>query len=291
VDGLAASLVGIAGQDLMIQFGRPFYKMTGSGNDFIFFDARVQPAGDLAQAATIDRLCAHGTGIGADGVVFLERSEVADVRLRYFNRDGTLADLCGNATLCTARLATELGAVQSTGFTIETGSGVLTARFRDGLPEIDLKEVVGVQTDVPAVTRLEGEDHLGFALAGVPHVVITCRQDLADIDVVGRGAALRYNPTFKQGANVNFLKPLDPNRWAYRTYERGVESETLACGTGAVAAAVLLKEWGLAGETTELLTSSGKPLQVTLRPSDKGWLPSLRGEGRIVFSGQLGETT
>jgi diaminopimelate epimerase len=273
----------------VIQFGRPFYKMSGSGNDFVFFDAREEPAGALESAPVIDKLCARGLGIGADGVVFLEKSKVADIGLRYFNRDGTLADLCGNASLCTTRLATELGAVDPRGFRLETGSGVLGARIREGLPEIDLAPVKGVATAVTGVEPIPGETNLGFALAGVPHVVIAC-QSVEKADVTGRGAALRYDPAFRDGANVNFVEKTKNGAWRYRTYERGVEAETLACGTGAVATAVLLKEWGLAGDSVDLITSSGRTLQVTLRRTGDAWTPSLRGEGRLVFSGKLGET-
>ncbi|MBA3655854.1 MAG: diaminopimelate epimerase [Gemmatimonadaceae bacterium] len=273
----------------MIEFGRPFYKMSGSGNDFVFFDARTEPAGQLATPDLIGQLCARGLGIGADGVVFLENSTVADVGLRYFNRDGTLADLCGNASLCTTRLATELGAVNPAGFRLETGSGVLNARIRNGLPEIDLAPVRDVATSVPSVPLIARESHLGFALAGVPHVVIGC-QAVDEADVAGRGEALRHDRAFRDGANVNFVQKAANGSWRYRTYERGVEAETLACGTGAVATAVLLKEWGLAGDSVDLITSSGRTLQVTLKRSGNAWTPSLRGEGRLVFSGRLGES-
>lgn len=289
MDGVAAAMVVAARKDLVLEFGRPFYKMSGSGNDFVFFDARDEPAGALETPEMIDKLCARGLGVGADGVVFLERSTRADVALRYFNRDGTLADLCGNASLCTTRLATELGAVDPKGFRLETGSGVLQARIRDGLPEIDLAPVRDVAAEVANVRRLPNETHLGFALAGVPHVVIACHS-VAQADVAGRGAALRNDPAFRDGANVNFVEKSAKGAWRYRTYERGVEAETLACGTGAVAAAVLLKEWDLAQDSVDLLTSSGRTLQVTLRRTGDAWTPSLRGEGRLVFSGRLAET-
>ncbi|MBA2688180.1 MAG: diaminopimelate epimerase, partial [Gemmatimonadaceae bacterium] len=205
-----------ARKDLVIEFGRPFYKMSGSGNDFVFFDARTDPAGNLASPEAIDRLCARGLGIGADGVVFLEKSRTADIGLRYYNRDGTLADLCGNASLCATRLATELGAVDPAGFRLETGSGVLGARIRDGLPEIDLAPVQDVATTVAAVQLGQDESKIGFALAGVPHVVISCHS-VDKADVVGRGAALRYDRTFPQGANVNFVEKTENGSWRYRT--------------------------------------------------------------------------
>src|SRR4051812_49050352 len=127
----------------MIPVGREFFKMSGSGNDFVMVDARTEPRGELGAVDVIQRVCARGTGVGADGIVFLERSSNAAIRLTYINADGTPADLCGNATLCTARLARELGAVPAgdRDFAIETDSGIVTARFVDGAPEIDLQPV------------------------------------------------------------------------------------------------------------------------------------------------------
>ena len=121
--------------------GRRFYKMSGSGNDFVFLDARHEPAGELESTEAIRAICARGTGVGADGLVVLEKGaggDDGDVRLRYYNTDGSHAAMCGNATLCTANLAVRLGAVQPGGFTIGTDAGVVQARIRDGLPEFDL---------------------------------------------------------------------------------------------------------------------------------------------------------
>src|ERR671936_1170577 len=116
----------------MIPFGRTFYKMSGSGNDFVFVDAREEPPGPLTSPDVVTAICHRGTGIGADGIVFLETSDQATIGMVYLNADGSRADLCGNATLCTARLARELGVVGDEEFTIETDAGILAARFRDG---------------------------------------------------------------------------------------------------------------------------------------------------------------
>ena len=272
----------------LFEFGRPFVKMSGSGNDFIFFDARSEPVGDLARPEQIAALCARGTGIGADGVVFLEPAQKADFAIRYFNPDGSLASLCGNASLCSVRLATELGAARPDGMTLETGAGVLSARMREGLPEIDLPPVASVQPAVRGIEPTEGEARVGFAVAGVPHLVVLCGDASAAL-LEKRGPALRHHPTLREGANVNWVSPQDGG-WRMRTYERGVEGETLACGTGAVAVAVLLATWGEADPgRVALATSSGLTLEVALRQTASGWWPSLRGEGRVVFSGRLGE--
>jgi diaminopimelate epimerase len=272
----------------MIPVGRSFYKMSGSGNDFVMIDARSEPAGELDRPEWVRAVCARGTGIGADGVVFLERSRAAAFRMRYFNSDGSLAALCGNATLCSARLAVELGAADGAGFSIETDAGVLPARFVDGRPEIDLDEVSEVVVDDPRLRLEAGEARGGFVLAGVPHVVIRVA-DVDAVDVVGRGGPVRRDPSFRQGANVNFVSPGSAGAWRMRTYERGVEAETLACGTGAVAAAVLLHAWGEAGPTVSVATRSGQMLRVRLVRNARGWSPSLAGGARIVYSGALGE--
>ena len=271
----------------MVRFGRDFYKMSGSGNDFVFLDARTEPPGALAKPEVIGAICRRGTGIGSDGVCFLELSAHAAVKLTYLNADGTRADLCGNATLCTARLSRELGIVQDQEFSIETDSGVLGARFVDGEPEIDLLPVTQVRPDA-GIPLIGGEQRMGFALAGVPHLVITV-DDLDAVDVVGRGRPLRRHPSLPAGANVNFVQPGDGREFRYRTYERGVEAETLACGTGAVATAVLLNRWGLASGPVRIRTRSGRELKVRLTGSGDQQRPSLRGEARIVFRGQLGE--
>ncbi|HEY9230088.1 MAG TPA: diaminopimelate epimerase [Gemmatimonadaceae bacterium] len=272
----------------MIPVGRGFYKMSGSGNDFVMVDARTEPPGKLAQAAEIQRLCARGTGVGADGIVFLETSSVADIRLTYLNADGSRADLCGNATLCTTRLAVELGVGAPAGFRIETDTGIVAARMVDGRPEIDLQPVADVRPAADQLRPEAGERRIGYATVGVPHVVIQC-DDVSTIDVVGRGRPLRHHPSLPFGANVNFVSRDGSGRWRMRTYERGVEAETLACGSGSVATAIMLTCWGDASGSVTLETRSGRELRVTLRRTESGWFPSLSGEGTVVFEGRLSE--
>jgi diaminopimelate epimerase len=272
----------------MIPAGRTFYKMSGSGNDFVFFDARREPADGLDRPEAVTALCARGTGVGADGVVFLEPSRTAAFRIRYLNADGSVAALCGNATLCSARLAVELGGADPYGFSIETDAGILPARFVDGQPEIDLEPVSELTVDDARVRLGAGERRAGFVVVGVPHVVIRV-DDLDRVDVVGRGGPIRRDPSFRQGANVNFVAPSSGGGWQMRTYERGVEAETLACGTGAVATAVLLNAWGEVGDTVQLETRSGQMLRVGLVRVAGGWRPALSGNARIVYQGALAE--
>jgi diaminopimelate epimerase len=273
----------------VIPAGREFYKMSGSGNDFIVVDARFDPPGPLADPGVISRICGRGTGVGADGIVFLEASSVADVRLVYLNADGSRAEFCGNATLCTTRLAAELGIANPAAMTIETDSGLVKARLSDGLPEIDLQPVTEPRLEVAEIALEPGESRIGYVTVGVPHVVIGCA-DVASIDVVGRGRPLRSHPNFGHGANVNFVSSKRDGGWQIRTYERGVEAETLACGSGAVASALLLTSWGEARSPVQLETRSGMSLRVRLQRDGTAWLPSLAGEGRVVYEGRLAET-
>lgn len=270
---------------------RQFFKMSGSGNDFVMFDARNEAPGALEDPVVIQALCARGTGVGADGVVFIQRPD-ADTRdafrLRYYNADGSRAELCGNATLCATRLAAELGVANGDGMRLETDAGTLAARMVGALPEVDVPVVDQVSADA-GIALEAGERRIGFAVVGNPHLVVRC-DDVERVEVMRRGRALRLDPTRQpSGANVNFVSPGADGRWRIRTYERGVEGETLACGTGSVATAILLAVWGECGGQASFVTRSGRELLVTIRADGSRWRPSLRGEGRLVFTGELAD--
>ena len=274
----------------MLPTGRTFYKMSGSGNDFVMVDATKEPADQLVEPAAIQAICARATGIGADGIVLLQPSRVADFRMTYLNSDGSPADLCGNASLCSTRLASELGILNTAAgreFRMETDAGVLGVRLLDDSPEVDLQPVTDVRTKLP-FRLAHGEQWIGYALAGVPHLVVRVN-DVSTVDVVGRGRPLRHEASLPNGANVNFVSPDVAGGWRIRTFERGVEGETLACGTGSVATAILLAESGEATDRVSLTTRSGRLLRVRLTRSADGWHPSLSGEARIVFEGRFGE--
>ena len=276
--------------------GLPFYKLTGSGNDFVFFDARPgRPYADatarMRAPDAIEAVCDRRNGVGADGVVFLESADAVEVRIAYYNRDGSRAALCGNATLCTARLATLLGAVAADGspFVVATDAGRIEARVRaGGDPVIDLGPVGGVVANVAEVPRRGGELAIGYATVGVPHLVVLVDSVDAVDDLEVRGAELR-RPSAERpdGANVNWVSPVG-DRWRMRTFERGVEAETLACGTGAVACATLIQAWTRATRPIVLVTSSGRSAEVTLSAGPDTGAALLAGEGRLVYSGRLG---
>ena len=264
--------------------GRPFWKLTGSGNDFVFFDNRDGAHNDLASPAIIGALCDRRRGVGADGLVLIDAVPVLAFGMRYFNRDGSLAEMCGNAALCSASLATSLGLADTRAFSFQTSSGPVTARIRDNLPEVDMVPVTQLAAafDTPL---LPGEERIGYARVGVPHLVILC-DDVARIDVARRGSELRHLPQLLDGANVNFVsRDAATGSWSMRTFERGVEEETLACGTGTVASVALLNHWGSVTGAVTLLTRSG--CRVTAHSGSADQPPVLRGEGRVVFAGTL----
>jgi diaminopimelate epimerase len=207
--------------------------------------------------------------------------------MTYLNSDGSRADLCGNASLCSARLATELGIVRTSEFQVETDAGILGARLLPAGPEVDLQPVTDVRRTLP-FRLAQGERWMGYAVAGVPHLVVRV-DDVATVPVVERGRPLRHEASLPGGANVNFVSGDASAGWRIRTFERGVEGETLACGTGSVATAILLCEAGEAADRVALTTRSGRTLTVRLTRGPDGWRPSLSGEARVVFEGRFGE--
>lgn len=289
MDGLAAALVGNyqEGLDRVVdQLPEcEFWKMSGSGNDFVFFDAREKHLDPLESPAAIRALCARKTGIGADGVVFVVADSAHAFGIRYYNRDGSLAELCGNASLCAVALAREWGLFSDSGkVTFGTTSGPVVGRMRQGVPEIELRMPEECTPEFPEALR-NGEWRIGYAKVGVPHLVVFCA-DVQLVPVRERGRELRSTAHLPAGANVNFVSE-SGGGWIVRTFERGVEAETLACGSGAVATASMLKAWGLQNMPVRLRTRSGAFLEVDEVEAQGQPLALLRGEGRIVFTGRL----
>jgi len=274
--------------------GRPFWKMSGSGNDFVFFDSRAFTGGvdPLENPSEIASICAPHIGVGADGVVFIDESADSLFAIRYYNADGSRATLCGNASLCATQSAVKIGLVsREETFHFTSDAGRIEASIDSaGEAMVRLAPVMGLEADA-AEGLAPRERRIGYAVVGVPHLVVLTG-DAAAIDVVGRGRILR-NGTLRapRGANVNFVSASDaPGEWSIRTYERGVEGETFACGTGAVATAACLIAWQMApaGEAVRLRTASGRVLAVQLPTgSDEAW-SALSGEGRVVYDGLLG---
>jgi len=219
-----------------------FYKMNGAGNDFIVVDNRDRSLSAALDGDTIAALCDRHRGVGADGLLAVEPAEQGgDFRFRYYNADGGEAEMCGNGARCFGRFAAHLGEAPLTQVTFETIAGLLTADMID--------EHVRIAMSTPKDLRLNaGAEASGLAApvhfinTGVPHAVafLPDRAALDACDVFECGRALRFHPAFAPaGTNANFAAVLAPGHLAIRTYERGVEDETLACGPGMVACALL----------------------------------------------------
>jgi diaminopimelate epimerase len=264
--------------------------MTGSGNDFVMVDGRISHPDEWAPE-DIRAACARGTGVGADGVVFVSPgSQPGAARMIYYNSDGSHAAMCGNAALCSTTLAVHLGLGAADGMELETDAGTYRARATGpSRAELQLAPV-DVPAAVPGLALAGGERQAVLSRVGVPHLVVLL-DDVDALDLVGRGRSLRFDRAIgPEGANVNFISPGGPDAaWRMRTYERGVEAETLACGTGSVAAACALQEWGLARLPINILTRSGRVLEVHATKAAGGRYDDvwLGGEGRMVFRGVL----
>ncbi len=269
--------------------GEIIYKMTGSGNDFVVLDGRTS----VPTRWSPDRIravCARGTGVGADGlVVLVPGSGPGRVRFNFFNNDGSRAAMCGNAALCAARMAAWLELAPGEGLVLETDAGPVEARCLPGPGErAELRLPHTSQISSPDIALSAGERAIRLATVGVPHLVVHV-DDLAAVPLLERGRALRAHPAIgPAGANVNFVANGSAG-WAMRTYERGVEAETLACGTGAVACAAALAAGGEVELPWEVHTSSGTVLSVSGTPERSGRIavPRLAGEGRLVFRAVL----
>jgi diaminopimelate epimerase len=280
-----ASGVGFAGRRMLNGSMLRFTKMNGAGNDFILIDNR---AGDIdLNPSQIARLCDRHRGIGADGILLLENpSDHADFRMRYFNADGGEAEMCGNGARCFARFANKVtGAEDKMSF--ETPAGVISAELAGDLVTLKMTEPTDLRLNVPLQIGAE-KKIVHFINSGVPHVVVPVAQ-VGDVDVSGEGSAIRHHEAFSpKGANVNFIEKRGPNKIAIRTYERGVEDETLACGTGVVASALMFAFTEKAKGPIGVIARGGDELRVGFDRIDKQFRNvTLTGPAEFVFEGTI----
>jgi diaminopimelate epimerase len=274
-----------------VKTGTVFYKMTGSGNDFVMLDGRYIPLREVTPEL-VAAICNGRVGVGADGVILLDPDapQGTHFAFHFWNSDGSPGPMCGNGALCATRLAALIELAPSTGdVRFSTPAGTHRGRVVDDVPEIHLPDCLPPRR-VPAVATAQGERNPIFVAPSVPHLVLVV-DDVDKVPLEQRGPLLRHDKALGDGgANVNWISKGPDGRLRMRTYERGVEAETLACGTGAVACALALEEAGEASAPLTVWTRTGLPLEVSWALRDKSISSIvLRGEGRLVYRGILGD--
>jgi diaminopimelate epimerase len=264
----------------------PFAKMSGSGNDFILIDNRSRVLQESKIAAFISGICRRRLSVGADGVILIENSVTTDFRWRFFNSDASLAEMCGNGARCAARFAF-LERICDAHLRFETGAGLVEAQVEGMRVRVkmtdpqDLK--VGLRIDLAS-----GPLAASSINTGVPHVVVPV-DGIEGVDVAGRGREIRWHPQFAPaGTNVDFVCREPAGGIAIRTYERGVEGETLACGTGAVAGALVAASEFDLESPVRVRTAGGESLTVYFARKDGRFRDVFQeGDARLIYRGRL----
>lgn len=253
-----------------------FYKYQGAGNDFVMIDNR-EWSFPKNNNQMVKKLCDRRFGIGGDGLILLEPSEKYDFKMVYFNADGNEGSMCGNGGRCIVRFAEQLGVIDKT----------TTFEATDGLHYATLnKESVCLKmTDVDEVTTNES---FSFLNTGSPHHV-EFHNDIKSINVKEVGSKIRYGaPYFEEGTNVNFAKQIDSKTFEVRTYERGVEDETLACGTGATAVAIAAYEAKKTTDNNLVINVLGGSLHISFVKKEHRYTEVfLSGIAKFVFKGTI----
>jgi len=262
-----------------------FTKMDGAGNDFILIDNR---AGNIdLDRGQIARLCDRHRGIGADGILLLEKaSNHADFRMRYFNADGGEAEMCGNGARCFARFANKVAGGREK-ISFETPAGLIAAELAGDLVTLQMTEPTDLRLSID-VRAADQDKTVHFINSGVPHVVIPVSR-IDNVDLRREGSAIRHHKMFSpNGTNVNFIEKRGPKELAVRTYERGVEDETLACGTGVVASALIFSVVEKVNGPITVIARGGDELKVGFEKSDSGFRNvTLTGPAEFVFEGTI----
>lgn len=263
----------------------PFYKMHGAANDFIVVDDRSETF-PLADRDWLARVMARNTGVGSEGILLIQPSDRADFRMRFFNPDGGEVDMCGNGARCIARLAHELGAAPAS-MRFETQAGDVGAEIDRDQVRLTMTPPTDWQMD-ESLTYEGNIIRYHYVNSGVPHVVIET-DNVAAVDLAALGSAVRYHTQFApDGTNVNVIEITGANSLRLRTYERGVEAETPACGTGIVAAALLAAKAGRVAPPVHVTTAGGDELAVAFTLTNDGAANvTLTGPATHVFQGTI----
>ena len=259
-----------------------FTKMAGGGNDFVVIDNRAGRVADPVELTR--RACTPHLSVGADGLILVETSARATFRMRYWNSDGSVGEFCANGTRCAARFA-YTSVIAPKRMTIETGAGIVGAEVSDsGQVTLTLPAPHGFLAERPLRVG-DRTIHGAFLVVGVPHYVIFLRDELWSHNIVPLGRAIRTHPELRPaGANVDFVVVRGEHEIEVRTYERGVEEETLSCGSGVVASSAVAALFGRVKSPVSVLTRSGITLEVSLAV-DGGEVRDvqLRGDARLIY--------
>jgi len=254
-----------------------FYKYQGTGNDFVIIDNRneIFPKDNVK---LIERICDRRFGIGADGLLLLENDKESDFKMVYYNSDGNQSSMCGNGGRCLTAFAHKLGIINNTTF--------FTAM--DGLHQATILENGNVSLQMKDVDEVKIEKDYVFLNSGSPHHVLLV-DDIENCDVKTNGAKIRYSDLYgKAGSNVNFVKQIDDNHFRLRTYERGVEDETLSCGTGATAVAIAMNAIRKTDSEVIQLDVQGGKLKVSfLKNKNEYTQIFLEGPATFVYGGTI----
>jgi len=260
-----------------------FWKMSGSGNDFVVIDDRRRAVTN--PAAFAKKYCHRKFGVGADGLLLVEKSKKHDFRMVYFNSDGSRAAFCGNGSRCISLFA-YLNGIAPKKMSFESDAGIIYAEVGHGnTVKVRMPEPKDIRVDFNV--DVDGKKYrASFADTGVPHTVIFVK-DTENVDVAALGRKIRRHRMFAPaGTNVNFVKVLGKHKISVRTYERGVEDETLACGTGAVASAVISILKKFAVSPLSAATRGGEILRVYY----DGKTAYLEGKVEVTFEGKIVRT-
>ena len=250
-----------------------FYKYQGTGNDFVIIDNRSLHF-DQKNTELVGQLCDRKFGVGADGLILLENHASADFTMVYYNADGNLSSMCGNGGRCIVHFARYLGIITSEA-SFEAVDGMHSASIEGDQVRLKMNDVSEVMVDKEAM----------FLQTGSPHHVALV-PELAHFDVYSEGKKIRTEQYGKAGANVNFVKQEGEDTFAVRTYERGVEDETLSCGTGVTAVAIAMHATGRSNKNSIQLSTMGGALEVSFEKTASAYTNVyLKGPAKQVFKG------
>lgn len=266
----------------------PFMKLSGAGNDFVIINNLNQlvDSKDSEFMNFVTKVCQRRMSVGADGVLLVESTEDVDFRMRYFNADGGEVETCGNGARCISKFA-YLNGIVSEQMRFLTNAGIYEAEIVGDNVKVRMSDPTDIRINVPL--KLQDNIHnVGFANSGVPHVVFFV-DDLEGTDVFDLGQQTRYHKDFApSGTNANFIHIHSQELIEIRTYERGVENETLACGTGSIASAIVSATIGKVKSPVSVKTASGIVLKIHFDlDKDTAKNVYLEGDARVIFAGEL----